>query len=290
MRRLRQVLIWGALYTIATGCSELSQPVQQNPEAELEVHPEGWVEKTAATFHGLFIRADGWNLRNCQRCHGVDYAGGIAGASCLTCHPKTPEDCIVCHGGTDNASGAPPVDLDDNEEEDAPRVGAHSDHVEGRELSDGIPCASCHLVPQQYEAPGHVDSDLPAEVRFDSLAILNGAEPVWDRATLTCAESYCHGNWSLPRDQSGFAGLYVDEQMVGNRAVPIWTDAETVTCGSCHDLPPVGHVPQDLGDCATCHGDTVDEEGNIVGRDKHINGMVNVFGQEYPMFSTARQK
>lgn len=283
MRVLIRILV---LLVIAGSfsCSELQQ-VEGNPNPGPVVHPDGWLNRTSPNFHGAFIRETGWNLNNCQQCHGEDYAGGIANVTCLTCHRNTPEDCVVCHGRTDNQTGAPPRDLDDNIEVSSPRVGTHTAHLEEGVFQAGIECESCHLVPPFYDAPGHVDSDLPAEVTFQGLAVLYGANPMWDRTQLQCANSYCHGNWSLSRAGSQFPNLYNADQMAGNNGTPIWTDPESVVdCNACHDLPPAGHLPFTIDRCADCHRLTVDGDGNISDKTKHVNGMVNVFLEEYPMF------
>ena len=81
-------------------CGKLQEPVPTNPEPELNVHPEGWNDPEADTFHGNAVRAADWQLSGCQSCHGEDYQGTGSGGSCLSsgCHPGSPEDCYTCHG------------------------------------------------------------------------------------------------------------------------------------------------------------------------------------------------
>lgn len=268
---------------VLNACSDLKQPVESNQEPAVSAHPNGWLSKPSPNFHGIFIRESGWDLSNCQQCHGTDFAGGTVNSSCLPCHPQTPEDCIVCHGGVENTTGAPPLDIDDNVNVSARGVGTHTAHLEGRILADGVECAECHTVPAVYDAPGHVDTDLPAEVVFSGLALNDGAQPGYSGSTGTCSNSYCHGNWSLPRSDSRFANVYSAETMAGSNASPVWTDPSTAQCGSCHGLPPQGHVEYELNQCVVCHS-TVDAEGNIVDRTQHINGQINVFNREYPIF------
>jgi hypothetical protein len=55
-------------------------------------------------------------------------------------------------------------------------------------------------------------------------------------------------------------------------------DGTQATCGSCHNLPPIGHVEANITACSTCHQGIVDSDGNIIDTDKHINGEKNVFG------------
>jgi len=265
-------------------CSEVREPLPSNLKPEVSAHPAGFLNKNLADFHGIFIRTIGWDLGNCQQCHGQNYSGGIAESSCLNCHTNTPEDCVVCHGGVENLTGAPPSDLDDNLEEDTRGVGAHTAHLRGGTFRIGIECRECHVVPDTYNAPGHVDSDLPAEVTFGSFARLDGALPNWDETSLSCANSYCHGNWSLSKQDSRFPNVYIADNLSGNAATPIWTEPNSVVCGSCHDLPPKGHAVYELSQCTICHSAVVNSSGQIVNKSKHINGNVNVFLQEYPVF------
>lgn len=269
---------------VLTACSDLKEPVASNQQPVVSAHPDGWLSKPSPNFHGIFIREQiAWDLSNCQQCHGTDYAGGAVNSSCLPCHEETPEDCIVCHGGVENLTGAPPLDIDDNVNVSARGVGTHTAHLEGRVLADGVECAECHTVPAAYDAPGHVDSDLPAEVIFSGLALNDGAQPAYTSNSASCSNAYCHGNWSLSRAESQYPNVYSAEAMVGNSAVPVWTDPTTAQCGSCHNLPPQGHVDYELNQCVVCHS-TVDSNGNIADRSKHINGNINVFNREYPIF------
>lgn len=287
MRMKKEFSICCAFIIIAlafSACSDLRDPVPTNSEPEIEVHPAGWLEKTSSDFHGRFLQSIGWNLRNCQQCHGIDYKGGIAESSCLTCHPATPEDCTVCHGGVDNLTGAPPHDLFGNGDVESPGVGVHTPHLEGEELSSGFSCSTCHIVPDSLYAPNHIDSDLPAEVVFSGQALLTNASPQWDHNTLSCSGTYCHGSWSLDKSQSQNSFIYSGDSMQGNSASPIWIDHDSAECGTCHDLPPVGHNPFELSACAGCHGFVIDAAGEIIDKTKHANGLINVFGREFPMF------
>lgn len=265
-------------------CSDLEQPLPTNQKPELSVHPAGWVNLDSSNFHGNFIRDHGWNLGDCQECHGQNYAGGIAEVSCLTCHPKTPEDCVVCHGGVDNQTGAPPRDLNGDVAVSAPGVGAHTVHLEGGDFNAGFACGTCHVVPDSFKAPGHIEDNLPARVIFADLALVDGANPVWDLDELTCQNAYCHGAWSLPKAQSTHSFVYTADEITGNDSSPIWNEPSTVACGTCHGLPPTGHTTFALTACMNCHSSVVNGEGQIIDKSKHVNGMVNVFGEEYPMF------
>lgn len=246
------------ILTLLSGCSDLKEPVSTNKEPSLEVHPSGWSLTWAPNFHGKFIQNSGWDLKQCQQCHGRDYAGGIAQSSCLSCHPATPEDCVVCHGGVENATGAPPKDIAGNVTPLARGVGAHTRHLEGGTLSSGFPCSTCHVVPDSLYAPGHVDSDLPAEVQFSGLAVAEEAHPVWNGES--CQNTYCHGF---------FEG--------GNQNnAPVWTrvDGSQDACGTCHGLPPDGDHPQ-IENCVLCHAAVVDSTNVIIDKTRHVNGTID---------------
>ncbi len=285
---LRNLYVWIVLVVVGMGfvsCSDLRDPVPTNSPAVLSVHPDGWLQVGATDFHGrFFLQNQNWDLRNCQQCHGQNYAGGIANSTCLTCHPGTPEGCTVCHGGTENQTGAPPKDLADNTSTTARGVGQHTLHLSGGDLSGGFECTTCHIVPSAFFEVGHIDSELPAELTFSGLAVADSASPSYDSGILSCANSYCHGNWSLPRSQSQFVGFYTTENIQGNAVAPSWTLPSVSVCGSCHDLPPTGHIPFAINVCSNCHGDVMNASGVIINKSKHINGMVNVFSLEYPMF------
>ncbi len=284
--RLRKAILPTALGLIwvVAGCSGLKEPFEANLAPELDVHPDGWAEPAATNFHATFIASKQWDLSGCKECHGQDYAGGIAESSCLTCHPGTPEDCTTCHGGTDNATGAPPSDLSGNQEPTARGVGAHSVHLDGKDVSSGFECQTCHVVPTTFSSSGHIDAALPAEVTFSGPALSDGAIPIWDGTATSCADSYCHGNWSLAKSESNFQAFYLEDTIRGDNPSFDWTAANSATCGTCHGLPPAGHVPVTLDQCANCHSSVVNSEGQIIDKSKHVNGMVNVFQQEYPMF------
>jgi hypothetical protein len=251
----------------------------------INVHVEGIIETTSDNFHGNFIRQNGWNILDCQKCHGEDYGGGVTSPSCLTCHTQAngPESCNTCHGDfSDPAIIAPPQDTNNNTSTDNAGVGAHNTHLYQNDLGSQIPCSTCHVVPQDYSDPGHaIDDPLPAEVIFNPLAVHNIADnPVYDYSSATCSDTYCHGNWAFLRDSSDYSFAYEDSVMIGNNNSVVWNEVGVgqADCGSCHGLPPTGHMPAAFEFCSTCHSDIVDADGNIINTEKHINGEKNVFG------------
>jgi predicted CxxxxCH...CXXCH cytochrome family protein len=261
-------------------------------------HPSnGWV--AGANSHIAFLKSNAYNLQSCQGCHGQNYGTVKVNTSCLTCHTKPggPEACNTCHGNSAEdpavlTNVAPPGGLDGETAVTTPAVGAHQAHLTFYpSASLASTCQQCHALPQTFAAAGHIDADGNAELLFTGslvkLATEGGARvpnASYSAANNTCAGTYCHGNWGLLQSQSKYSFIYVAAKMEGAVASPKWTDASSAACGSCHGLPPAGHNPFSRADCATCHQGVIDVNGNIIDNAKHVNGKVNVFLEEYPMF------
>jgi predicted CxxxxCH...CXXCH cytochrome family protein len=197
--------------------------------------------------------------------------GTYSNGSCLNtvCHgstnpPSWTEEvdltCTSCHGGMDNNSGAPPYDMMGNNETTAKGVGAHSVHVAGGSLSDGIDCVECHIKPHETDADGHIGSDLlPAEITWGNLATMDNAAPSWNGVS-TCSDVYCHGEFENGNQENNPSWILVD----GTQAA----------CGTCHGLPPASPHPA-LDQCSQCHGSVVDDNNSIIDKTKHINGQTD---------------
>jgi predicted CxxxxCH...CXXCH cytochrome family protein len=138
----------------------------------------------------------------------------------------SPYNCNACHGNETNA--APPRDLQGNTSTSSPGVGAHQSHLLADDgISLPVACNECHLVPHAYNSPGHLDTTPGAEVLFQGtitksrFSHIAGADTAsrYVRGTLTCQNTYCHGNFPS-----------------GNKAAPIWNDQSGAyaACGSCH--------------------------------------------------------
>src|SRR6516165_1461699 len=70
----------------------------------------------------------------------------------------TAATCTRCHGGTDNATGAPPRDLHGNTDTASISVGAHTSHLNASHgIAGAVACESCHVVPADpYSGPTHL--------------------------------------------------------------------------------------------------------------------------------------
>jgi len=274
-----------AVFYIAS-CSDLDPNIP--PPPTVLVHGEGVDSINSPNWHGNLVKEYNYNLMVCQSCHGPDYSGGLVNESCLNCHiySQGPENCTTCHGSL--SSNAPPKDLDGNTSPSAPGVGAHQNHLYIGSLGQGVFCSECHNVPGTLFTPGHIDSDRPAEVIFNGYRSLTATnepgtsqydpslptfepDPTFDYDSLTCANTYCHG--------------YFKNANLDNK--PVWNKPSTSQCGSCHGdgsyplpkRPPEGTHPN-AGNCYQCHGGVVDQNLNIINPAKHIDGLLNLYGND----------
>jgi predicted CxxxxCH...CXXCH cytochrome family protein len=171
--------------------------------------------------------------------------------------------CASCHGDSERGGdslqrAAPPSDMHGARAPGSAGVGPHLSHVYGSDTHGPVPCAECHIVPEQTDTPGHADDALPAEVRFGSLASTRSRAPRYDREQSRCSDTYCHQNeepsWSEPRPSSE-------------------------ACGSCHGLPPPLPHPQNP-DCSQCHGGVVAEDDRAMREPaRHVDGNVDLSGE-----------
>jgi len=262
-------------------------------------HPSGFGN---AGGHPQFLYNQSYPFGKCKACHGATYAGGgNASLSCMKsgCHvdasnnPKSPEACNACHGNfkaaaNDLPSAAPPKDVLGNTATTARGVGAHQKHLVTGVVGKTVKCQECHTIPTQLSSLGHLGT-LPAEVVFnDTLARLATGggttvpKPSYDSSTLKCSNTFCHGNWKIRKATSSSQFVYADSVMVGANDSPVWTGGSAAAaCGTCHGIPPKGHLALAVSSCGTCHVGVVDNDGHIVDKTKHGNGKINVFGQEY---------
>lgn len=260
--------------------------------------------KFSAGGHTSYLRGQLYPLNTCKTCHGPSYAGGsVVNESCMAsaCHvdrngaAKSPEACNTCHGdfrapASDALSAAPPRSIDGSTANTAPGVGAHQKHLATGTLGKSVKCAECHRIPAVWDAPGHIDADVRAEVIFtDTLAGLTTGDgtlkpvPSYDRSTSSCNNVYCHGNWRIRRATSAYQFAYTDSAMVGAKYAPRWTAGSAgATCGLCHAIPPGGHSDYASSACGSCHTGVVDGAGNIADKSKHVNGKVIIFSVETP--------
>lgn len=267
-----------ASFLVYQGCSELDNDTVLAPD--IDTHPDGWANPSSGNFHGQYIIDNKqWNLNQCKSCHGGDYTGGTSGSSCLGCHTGSggPQNCRLCHGNSEHSN--PPKALNGDTSVSYVGVGVHMLH-RFPQYSASVSCDECHTDFNGFDDPLHIgdNPDGIAEVNFGPLArnSIGGGitpDPQWDRNNVTCSSVYCHGTF---KD--------------GNlNAVGIWTDPNSVVCGTCHGNPTTGNpTPQNNGQfnpphfsfmtinsCYVCHESVINPQGVIIDKPKHINGEVN---------------
>lgn len=203
----------------------------------------------------------------CGACHAIPDVP--AGQSCGDCHgdltPATHVDgqldcgvpgatgpgacpgCSDCHGGPGDTE--PFRDTSQKTDPTLVSVGAHEAHLSHSGLAAPVGCWACHAEVDVMHSEGHVDSDLPAEVRWGPVGA-TGALP-WDRADRTCTV-WCHGA----------------ELEGGSQPPPSWTETGGIasSCGACHGLPPPAPHGQSGLPCEGCHGP--------LDATNHIDGIV----------------
>ena len=214
---------------------------------------------------------NGYGTCSTTYCHGTtspqwgtDFAG-IDG--CTRCH-GTPTA-----GVAPDYAKAPPADTAGNSLNTDKQVGAHQAHLRAASnISNPIACSECHIVPATVTAAGHIDSSLPSELTFGSLAKVNGLSPVYDFGTGQCATTYCHGN-AMPRGTTD-----------GANKAPLWSDANylngdaTHNCSQCHGYPPAGiaaHLGAGPTSCINCHSEVNAAGTGFTDASKHINGVLD---------------
>ena len=208
---------------------------------------------------------------------------------CGDCHGNPPEDhnttgCDRCHLQIDpdgeelltielHLNGE--IDLGDGSgecgachgvgDEPWPDTGHHEAHREPL-IAAPIECGTCHLVPEEIEDDGHLDTTENAEVFLTGLATARGAAPTFDGSA--CASVACHGFGLIDPVET----------------VPRWDDPATDAgeCGACHGLPPAWPHPVATNcESLMCHGGEVARwaDGPRIteaGRALHMNGVIDV--------------
>jgi hypothetical protein len=255
-----------------------------NCHPAINVHQAGINDTLSSEFHGKYIAAINWDLKQCTQCHGNDYAGGVASPTCKTCHTNSagPEACNTCHGNFKDPNYiAPPNSVDGTKDTNDPGAGAHSTHLYNVKItSNNVACAECHIVPTSFNSAGHINANGKAQVIFGAVANYGGVNSSYDFSTNKCSNTWCHGNFAFSKANSDYPTFYTADKIEGENFSPQWNkvDGSQAKCGTCHGLPPKGHVYAEITGCIDCHPGVVDKYGNIADKTKHMNGKIDVFG------------
>lgn len=240
-----------------------SQPVTDDT-AVVRYHPDGYGQPEV---HGLEARL---GAQDCGGCHGEDLAGQARAVSCDSCHPDGwRTDCVFCHGGQDEPSGAPPLHISGVDDGTAASFIPHQAHVVDTATHAAFGCEQCHAVPVDVLSPGHlfIGDATPARAETDFSGGIDSTVG-WDDSR-TCVSSWCHGD-----GQSAAGRVEHGDEVDG--------------CGSCHESTDSGlggwrrmtgeheaHLDRGLS-CRHCHGEVVGDDDAIVGLALHVNGQLEV--------------
>jgi predicted CxxxxCH...CXXCH cytochrome family protein len=236
-------------------------------DPEERYHPEAYA---GASLHGPDTRLQ---MEDCTSCHGENLEGGESQVSCDPCHqPEWRTDCIYCHGGDANETGAPPRDIDGEDHPDSITFRAHTTHV-SQTTHRALACMECHEQPTDVLSLDHVFDDSPgvAEVYFGQ-GLASGA--VYDGLG-GCSNVYCHGTGGAVNGESQ-------------------DDGRSLDCEGCHPSVESGpdewaqmsgehalHLQEGMA-CADCHNRVVDTSEAIVSPWLHVDGEIDsVFSEPY---------
>ncbi|MBX7081318.1 MAG: hypothetical protein K1X88_19105 [Nannocystaceae bacterium] len=212
-------------------------------------HPLDYAQ---ASVHGPAMKL---HEEDCRGCHGDDLLGGSSEVDCDSCHePDWRTDCVFCHGGEKDGTGAPPRDIDGTTDTSMLSFIAHSRHVSQYQHAP-YDCTQCHVKPLDVLSSGHVFDDTDARAEVDFSAGISSAG-TWDGNA--CANLWCHGNGQTAN------GSYAH------------TDPEP-NCGGCHPYPGTSntafntmsgqhsrHINEGIN-CAECH-DPLAIESHVDGK------------------------
>jgi len=155
------------------------------------------------------------------------------------------------------------------------------------DLSNAVACNSCHRVPSNVYDQGHFDSPAPVSFVNQLAKVPSGGttpSPTYDPNSLTCSGTYCHGSWQLQKSSSAYQFVFADSVISGARFAPQWTGGDSQdACGTCHGLPPAGHrdFGTSISTCTSCHYYNQSKQAGPLDKSTHINGKIDLYGQEY---------
>ncbi|WP_236685627.1 CxxxxCH/CxxCH domain c-type cytochrome [Geobacter pickeringii] len=241
--------------------------------------------------------------------YGTCYNSDCHGRRTITWGPSTAISlCNKCHTTNPSSSGfystAGPGGTTSNTD---PYVGAHFQHITSMpfKFSAKFDCSQCHLKPTGPYSPGHIDTALPAELTFGTLAtsgVQNGYtsaahQPSYSYATKQCSNVWCHGagmnsnQGTGPYGSIGPVAQGYDGGTLGSPLPAIWNSPFLATapdkCQTCHASPPPApksgyqHFDDDTGapyartKCTNCHRHLNATGDGFSDPTKHANGVVD---------------
>ncbi len=214
-------------------------------------HPDGYGDPAV---HGPEANSA---VTNCKACHGSDLRGSGSTVGCDSCHQAGwRTNCVYCHGGTDNTTGAPPTGILGGTLTTELGVGSHTTHV-SRTTHAAYPCTVCHAAVTDVLSSGHLFDGTAgrAEVLFSGAPRGTG-----QYNAPGCSDVYCHGTGLTNGQAASF--------------VP----GTPVDCQSCHPAATqsTGHSLHAGSGCETCHASVVSSSSLVSNPELHVNGSVEV--------------
>ncbi len=126
-------------------------------------HVEGWVNTGSSDFHGLTAVASGIEETCGTECHGSDFAGGLSGKSCYSCHELAPHvyanpNIQEMFDSEDSVWADYTVHGQYVQENDAIDKGLCATNCHGTDYLGGLTGKSCYDCHAPYPHAGHSDN------------------------------------------------------------------------------------------------------------------------------------
>lgn len=232
-------------------------------------HPDGYA---AANVHGLEMTTQ---AQDCRSCHGADLLGGSSGVSCDGCHSSSSPQawrttCTFCHGGTEDATGAPPRNIDGTNDPTTEPFPPHHAHVTSN-LSAAVDCMQCHVKATDVLSPGHAFDDTPGKAETDfggglsKLAAYDGSG--------TCASVYCHGDG---RGDNGTVSKGDGPRSCSSCHAALTSGAAGWSKMSGAHALHLGSTTMGGATCTDCHNAVTKDNASIATPALHVDGLREV--------------
>jgi predicted CxxxxCH...CXXCH cytochrome family protein len=272
---------------------------QNHANGFIDLNFQGYGANTIYTISGgpktQVTPGSGYGTCSSTNCHG---------RQTKTWGPSTATPlCNKCHGQADASGFYSTLGPGSTTSVTDPTVGSvigyHTQHLTAnpRPYAARFDCSECHLKPAGPYDPGHIDTPLPAELTFGTLAnsaTFKGysgiASASYNFTSKQCSNVWCHGyGMDSNVGKGNYASVVTDGGTLGSPVTPTWnvsilTGTASNDCTKCHNYPPPAptagytHFGKTPTDCNGCHNH-VNTNGtgfvNYTAQTLHVNGTVN---------------
>jgi hypothetical protein len=239
------------------GCSKLKDNITQ-PQA-LTIHGKGNLDTTSTRFHGSELKANNFNLTECQKCHAADFKGGIAKVSCYDCH-NYPHQAGYLDATSGNFHGNLLISNKFNLDGCAK---CHATDFKGG--NTGVSCYNCHSYPHPAGVTDPNSADFHGKIIKSKNFVMDECQNCHGddfsgkgSNALNCRNCHtqaagplacntCHGNFSdpariaPPRDVDGNSSTNI--LTVGAHVSHLYeNDFSVVSCETCHKVPNANNI------------------------------------------------